>query len=106
MARSSSVRDGRAPSGCLGRSTFGEGFLARSPDVGSGMSFKISQRRVWDATAMLEAMGAAEVALWLWEPELDRLRVSGAARALGLGPLAPDCSSAAFRALSLPQDRA
>ncbi|WP_426011195.1 putative bifunctional diguanylate cyclase/phosphodiesterase [Caulobacter sp. DWR2-3-1b2] len=70
------------------------------------MSFKISQRRVWDATAMLEALGAAEVALWLWEPELDRLRVNGAARALGLGPLAPDCSSVAFRALTLPQDRA
>jgi c-di-GMP-specific phosphodiesterase len=54
------------------------------------MSFKISQRRVWDATATLEALGAAEVALWLWEPEADRLRVNGAARALGLGPLAPD----------------
>ena len=27
------------------------------------MPFKISQRRVWDATATLEALGAAEVAL-------------------------------------------
>ncbi len=54
-----------------------------------GMSFKISQRRVWDATATLEALGAAEVALWLWEPEADRLRVSGASRALGLRTAGP-----------------
>ena len=70
------------------------------------MSFKTSQRWIWDATATLEALGAAEVALWLWEPEADRLRISGAARALGLSPLAPEGSSAAFRALALPQDRA
>ncbi|WP_374469760.1 putative bifunctional diguanylate cyclase/phosphodiesterase [Phenylobacterium sp.] len=60
----------------------------------------------WDATATLEALGAADVALWLWEPDADRLRLTGATRALGLGPLAPDCSSAALRALALPQDRA
>ncbi|CAN5125124.1 bifunctional diguanylate cyclase/phosphodiesterase [soil metagenome] len=63
-------------------------------------------RFIWDATAVLEALGAAEVALWTWEPERDRLRVTGAARALGLGPLAPECSSAAVLALALPQDRA
>ena len=61
---------------------------------------------VWDATSVLEALGAADVALWLWEPEKDRLRVTGASRALGMGPLAPECSSAAIRALVLPQDRA
>ncbi|MFC3068552.1 putative bifunctional diguanylate cyclase/phosphodiesterase [Phenylobacterium soli] len=61
---------------------------------------------MWDATTTLEALGAADVALWLWEPENDRLRLTGATRALGLGPLSPDCSSAALRALSLPQDRA
>jgi c-di-GMP-specific phosphodiesterase len=61
---------------------------------------------MWDATTALEALGAADVALWLWEPEKDRLRLTGASRALGLGPLAPDCSSAALRALALPQDRA
>ncbi|HEX3699786.1 MAG TPA: bifunctional diguanylate cyclase/phosphodiesterase [Phenylobacterium sp.] len=61
---------------------------------------------MWDATTTLEALGAAEVALWVWEPEKDRLRLTGASRALGLGPLAPDCSSAALRALALPQDRA
>lgn len=61
---------------------------------------------MWDATTTLEALGAADVALWLWEPEKDRLRLTGASRALGLGPLAPDCSSAALRALALPQDRA
>ncbi|MDE2486373.1 MAG: bifunctional diguanylate cyclase/phosphodiesterase [Alphaproteobacteria bacterium] len=61
---------------------------------------------MWDATTTLEALGAADVALWMWEPEKDRLRLTGASRALGLGPLAPDCSSAALRALALPQDRA
>jgi c-di-GMP-specific phosphodiesterase len=65
-----------------------------------------NDRWIWDATATLEALGAAEVALWVWEPEKDRLRLTGATRALGLGPLAPDCSSAALRALALPQDRA
>ncbi|AYV46082.1 bifunctional diguanylate cyclase/phosphodiesterase [Caulobacter flavus] len=70
------------------------------------MSFKVAERRIWDATTTLEALGAAEVALWHWEPESDRLRINGAARALGLSPLAPECSSAAFRALALPQDRA
>ncbi len=61
---------------------------------------------VWDATSVLEALGAADVALWLWEPEKDRLRLTGASRALGMGPLAPECSSAAIRSLVLPQDRA
>ncbi len=65
-----------------------------------------NDRSMWDATATLEALGAAEVALWVWEPEKDRLRLTGSTRALGLGPLAPDCSSAALRALALPQDRA
>ncbi len=65
-----------------------------------------NERWMWDATANLEALGAAEVALWVWEPEKDRLRLTGATRSLGLGPLAPDCSSAALRALALPQDRA
>src|SRR6478752_2160673 len=63
-------------------------------------------RFVWAATAVLEALGAAEVALWTWEPERDRLRLSGAARVLGLGPLAPECSSAGLMALAIPQDRA
>lgn len=65
-----------------------------------------SDRWIWDATTTLEALGAADVALWFWEPEQDRLRLTGASRALGLGPLAPECSSAALRALALPQDRA
>jgi c-di-GMP-specific phosphodiesterase len=65
-----------------------------------------SDRWIWDATTTLEALGAADVALWFWEPEQDRLRLTGASRVLGLGPLAPDCSSAALRALALPQDRA
>ena len=65
-----------------------------------------NDRWMWDATATLEALGAAEVALWVWEPGKDSLRLTGANCALGLGPLAPDCSSAALRALALPQDRA
>ncbi|MFN3523882.1 MAG: putative bifunctional diguanylate cyclase/phosphodiesterase [Phenylobacterium sp.] len=65
-----------------------------------------SDRWIWDATSTLEALGAADVALWFWEPERDRLLLTGASRALGLGPLAPECSSAALRALVLPQDRA
>lgn len=65
-----------------------------------------NDRWSWDATTTLEALGAADVVLWLWEPEKDRLRFTGASRALGLGPLAPECSSAALRALALPPDRA
>ena len=53
-----------------------------------------ADRLVWDATTVLEALGAADVALWVWEPERDRLRLSGASRALGLGPLAPEAASA------------
>lgn len=63
-------------------------------------------RRIWDAATTLEALGGAQVALWVWEPAEDSLRLFGAARQLGLGPLAPECSSAAFRALALPADRA
>jgi c-di-GMP-specific phosphodiesterase len=63
------------------------------------------ERFVWDATATLEAMGAAEVVLWQWDAPSDRLNLNGAARALGLGPLAPECSAAALMALAIPQDR-
>src|SRR5580704_12285804 len=65
-----------------------------------------AERLVWDATTVLEALGAADAALWVWEPDRDRLRLSGASKALGLGPLAPEASAAALRALVLPQDRA
>ena len=63
------------------------------------------ERFVWDVTAVLEALGAADAVLWSWEPEKDRLRVMGAARPLGLAPLAPECCSAALIALALPPDR-
>jgi c-di-GMP-specific phosphodiesterase len=63
-------------------------------------------RLAWDTTTVLEALGAADVALWVWEPEQDRLRLTGAYRSLGLGPLAPEATSAALRVLVLPQDRA
>ena len=69
------------------------------------MPQKAPQRFVWDVTAALEALGAADAVLWGWEPERDRLRLVGAARALGLGPLAPECSAAALMALVAPQDR-
>ncbi|NBB15956.1 EAL domain-containing protein [Caulobacter sp. SLTY] len=64
-----------------------------------------NDRRGWDAALTLEALGAAGVALWTWSPSEDRIRFTGSARTLGLGPLAPECSSAALRALVLPQDR-
>jgi c-di-GMP-specific phosphodiesterase len=69
------------------------------------MPQKAPERLAWDVTSALEALGAADAVLWSWEPERDRLRMFGAARALGLGPLAPECSSAALLALALPQDR-
>ena len=61
---------------------------------------------MWDATATLEALGAADVALWFWDPAHDRLNFTGAVRSLALSPLAPECSAAAILALSMPQDRA
>ncbi|MDU0220362.1 hypothetical protein, partial [Escherichia coli] len=66
------------------------------------MPQRAGDRFVWDATATLEALGSAAVALWVWEPERDRLSLTGAVRPLGLAPLAPECSSAAILALSLP----
>ncbi len=62
-------------------------------------------RFVWDTTATLESLGAAGIVLWMWNPQSDRMRLTGAVRALGLGPLAPECSSAALLALAAPQDR-
>ena len=69
------------------------------------MPHKPAERFVWDVTAALEALGSADAVLWVWEPERDRMTFLGATRALGLGPLAPECSSAALLALALPQDR-
>jgi c-di-GMP-specific phosphodiesterase len=70
------------------------------------MALRAHERFIWDATVTLEALGAGDVALWNWDPENDRLRLTGATRALGLAALAPECSSAAVLALSMPQDRA
>jgi c-di-GMP-specific phosphodiesterase len=70
------------------------------------MALRDQRRFVWDATATLEAIGASDVALWFWEPEHDRLYLTGAVRALALSPLAPECSAAAVLALTMPQDRA
>jgi c-di-GMP-specific phosphodiesterase len=70
------------------------------------MAPSAQERRSWDFAAALEAMGVAGVALWRWEPRLDRLSLSGPVRQLGLGPLGSECTAAAIRALTLPQDRA
>ncbi|MDO1558050.1 bifunctional diguanylate cyclase/phosphodiesterase [Brevundimonas sp. 2R-24] len=64
-----------------------------------------SRQLSWDPTTTLEALAAADVALWFWTPSEDQLRFTGATRSLGLGPLAPACPSAAFVALTMPQDR-
>jgi c-di-GMP-specific phosphodiesterase len=69
------------------------------------MTGRPSERFVWDATGALESLGAAGVVLWMWDPERASLRLTGPARALGLGPLAPECSTAALLALTAPQDR-
>jgi len=65
-----------------------------------------SRSLAWDATTAIEALAAADTALWIWTPSDDQMRFTGATRALGLGPLAPECSGAAFTAVALPQDRA
>jgi c-di-GMP-specific phosphodiesterase len=70
------------------------------------MALTAQDRFIWDATVTLEALGAADIVLWSWDPSRDRLRLTGSARALGLSPLAPECSSAAVIALAMPQDRA
>lgn len=65
-----------------------------------------SRSLAWDATTAIEALAAADTALWIWTPSQDQMRFTGATRALGLGPLAPECSGAAFAAVAVPQDRA
>ena len=64
-----------------------------------------SRSLAWDATTAIEALAAAETALWVWTPATDELRFTGATRSLGLGPLAPECTAAGFVALAMPQDR-
>ncbi|HEY1073081.1 bifunctional diguanylate cyclase/phosphodiesterase [Brevundimonas sp.] len=65
-----------------------------------------SRALAWDPTTAIEALAAADAALWIWTPADDQIRFTGATRSLGLGPLAPECSGAAFAALAMPQDRA
>ncbi|GAA0868537.1 bifunctional diguanylate cyclase/phosphodiesterase [Brevundimonas basaltis] len=64
-----------------------------------------SRSLTWDATTAIEALAAADTALWIWTPSEDQMRFTGATRALGLGPLAPECSGAAFTAVAVPSDR-
>ncbi len=47
------------------------------------MALMAQDRFIWDATVTLEALGAANVALWSWDPGADRLRLTGAARLAG-----------------------
>jgi c-di-GMP-specific phosphodiesterase len=70
------------------------------------MSFRQQESGIWNPTEALEALGGAGAALWRWSPADDRIRLTGSARELGLGALAPEGSSAALRALVLPSDRA
>jgi c-di-GMP-specific phosphodiesterase len=58
----------------------------------------------WDQAEIFEGLGSADLVLWIWEPQRDRLRFMGAGRALGLGPLGGECGAAALSALTLPQD--
>jgi heme exporter protein C len=60
-----------------------------------------SRALTWDPTTAIEALAAADAALWIWTPAEDQIRFTGATRPLGLGPLAPQCSGAAFTALAL-----
>lgn len=64
-----------------------------------------SRSLAWDATTAIEALAAADTALWVWTPAEDQIRFTGATRSLGLGPLSPECSGAGFVASALPQDR-
>ncbi|MGV9009061.1 putative bifunctional diguanylate cyclase/phosphodiesterase [Brevundimonas sp.] len=64
-----------------------------------------SRSLAWDATTAIEALAAADTALWIWTPSDDQMRFTGATRSLGLGPLAPECTGAAFCAVAMPQDR-
>lgn len=69
------------------------------------MAQRAQNRFVWDATATLEALGAAQISLWSWEPRQDSLRLTGSVRTLGLGPLAPECTASSLLALAMPRDR-
>lgn len=62
--------------------------------------------RAWDTAEVLEALSGGDAALWFWEPGRDRLRLAGAARGLGLGPLGAEASGAAVTALVQAQDLA
>lgn len=61
--------------------------------------------RVWDPTSALEAMAAADVAMWSWSPAENLLRLFGGTFSMGLSPLGGECSSEAFFAMANPQDR-
>ena len=58
----------------------------------------------WDVAEALEALGTGQVALWTWEPERDRLRLTGAVRPLGLSPLGSEFGAAALRGLTQAYD--
>ena len=42
-----------------------------------------SRSLAWDATTAIEALAAADTALWIWTPSEDQMRFTGATRALG-----------------------
>ncbi|QBX37506.1 bifunctional diguanylate cyclase/phosphodiesterase [Brevundimonas sp. S30B] len=77
----------------------------RRPEGAQGALSTRPRAPAWDAATAIEALAAADTALWVWTPSEDSLRFTGATHGLGLGPLAPECTSAALIALALPQDR-
>jgi len=52
----------------------------------------------------LEALAAASLAAWRWEPGDQKLYLTGAVETVGLGALAPVCQPAALLALTAPCD--
>ncbi len=63
-----------------------------------------AQTHGWIGTAADEALAGGCAALWSWSPTEQRLRLHGAARALGLAVLGADCSPGALGAVVRPQD--
>jgi c-di-GMP-specific phosphodiesterase len=65
------------------------------------------ERELGDALRdALEALGAAEIVAWRWNPARNQVTLTGAAETLGLQALAPRCRLEALIALVAPADQA
>jgi c-di-GMP-specific phosphodiesterase len=79
--------------------------MTRAPILGAGMT--TGDPNGWHATtALLEALGGANAALWRYDAARDRLLLMGDLRQLGLQILTKGCGRAALLALVDPDDRA